>query len=86
MRRRNLRGSAQPRLEASRAHYKWLRREDPLPLTRRATGCFQDQPITLENHRASFSAAIHGWSEMEFDVVDDLAIAYLKRATVGAEA
>jgi len=59
---------------------------DPLPLTSIALGCFQDQPITLENHRASLAAAIQGWREMEFDVLDKLAIAYHKRATVAAEA
>jgi hypothetical protein len=58
---------------------------DSLPLKATAT-TDQDQPVTIQLHRASFYASIQVRLEAEFCVVDYLTIAYLERAAVEEEA
>jgi hypothetical protein len=58
---------------------------DPLPLKLHADRRSQDQPVTIERHRARFHGAAYAREAAEFPVVNDLAVAYLKRAAVGSK-
>ena len=59
---------------------------DALPLKVRAERGAEDQGVTIKHHCASLDAAIVSWHDMEFHVVDGLAIAHLERAAVTDQA